>query len=348
MLYAIKGVMTHFFGIVKFHVKSSQPSHQCADEEGTSRKKKKKTRHNIPLTELCSDHVSYPTPINQSQPLHALANEAHAFEKVFVRRLDVLRNQTNEQSLIHHNVVNEEVDDHLVDVGGGNGDGDRGFVDKGHGDNTGGLFGIPFEVREKTSPRDDSCLGYCKRFSDLLFADSEFLNDGVPDQSAVKQSLRLLCQSTQQQANVVLYFEALSEEYANLAYAYESCKEMKSAIESARRSRDLNKRVEELKGDKKGLEEVNVEQTDRIKHLEEELKKFEDTHQLRFDREKHIVECGNREMVRGRIINEYLLTFVCRLHRSAEYKRSLGEVSSLAVGNGFINGVSTCRKDEDV
>nr|GEV16787.1 hypothetical protein [Tanacetum cinerariifolium] len=332
-------------GIIKLHVKSSQPSHQRAGEEGTSRNKKKKTRHNIPLTKLGFDHVSSPTPINQSQPLHALANEAHAFEKVFIRRLDVLRNQTNEESPIHHNVVNEEVDDHLFDIGGGNGDGDRGFVDAGHGDNTGFHLKSVRKPAQKTiaveTAARDSVIFHLltMSFLTMVFQTNLLSNshcgycvslprDEVRYRECKKESSKL---KSAYDKNVFVY-DQISKDYDG----------------ALNHEKELNKRVKELEGDKKGLEEVNMEQADRIKHLEEELKKFEDTHQLRVDREKYIVECGNREMVRRRIINEYLLTFVCRLHRSAEYKRSLGEVSSLAVGNGFINGVSTGRKDEDV
>ncbi|GJU87378.1 hypothetical protein Tco_1294924 [Tanacetum coccineum] len=53
-------------------------------------------------------------------------------------------------------------------------------------------------------------------------------------------------------------------------------------------------------------------------------------------------------MVRRRIINEYLPTFVRRMHQSTEYKRSLGEAFSLAIGKGFIDGISTGRKDPDI
>ncbi|GKC06188.1 hypothetical protein Tco_0997798 [Tanacetum coccineum] len=81
----------------------------------------------------------------------------------------------------------------------------------------------------------------------------------------------------------------------------------------------LNERVEELEGEKKGLEDTNLRQADQIKQLEDELKKSkENAHQLRVDREKLAVECGN------------------------------GEIVSLAVGKGFIDGISIGKKDEDV
>nr|GEW60932.1 hypothetical protein [Tanacetum cinerariifolium] len=48
-------------------------------------------------------------------------------------------------------------------------------------------------------------------------------------------------------------------------------------------------------------------------------------------KERYAIECGNKEMMRRRIINGYLPTFVHRLHQSVKYKRSLGEVFSRAV-----------------
>ncbi|GJT84016.1 hypothetical protein Tco_1058358 [Tanacetum coccineum] len=63
---------------------------------------------------------------------------------------------------------------------------------------------------------------------------------------------------------------------------------------------------------------------------------------------RYVVEAGNGEMVRRQIINEYLPTFVRRLHQSVEYKRLLGEVFSLTVGKGFIDGLFVGQKDEDI
>ncbi|GJX32651.1 hypothetical protein Tco_0242506 [Tanacetum coccineum] len=77
---------------------------------------------------------------------------------------------------------------------------------------------------------------------------------------------------------------------------------------------------------------------DRVEELEQEKA---ETY------EKFAVECGNGEMVRKKIINEYLPTFVRWLHQSAEYKRSLGEAFSLAIGKGF-DGISIGRKDSDI
>ncbi|GJX36146.1 hypothetical protein Tco_0247703 [Tanacetum coccineum] len=87
-------------------------------------------------------------------------------------------------------------------------------------------------------------------------------------------------------------------------------------------------RVEELDKEKAETKEVCMKQADRIKQLEAELK--------------------NREMVRRKIINDYLPTFVRRLHQSAEYKRSLGKAFNLAIRIGFIDGISIGRKDPDI
>nr|GEU63753.1 hypothetical protein [Tanacetum cinerariifolium] len=73
-----------------------------------------------------------------------------------------------------------------------------------------------------------------------------------------------------------------------------------------------------------------------------------DAHQLRLNKEIYVVEAGNREMVRRQIINQCLPTFVHRLHQSAEYKRSLGEAFGLAIGKGFIDGISIGCKDPDI
>ncbi|GKC56453.1 hypothetical protein Tco_1084051, partial [Tanacetum coccineum] len=83
--------------------------------------------------------------------------------------------------------------------------------------------------------------------------------------------------------------------------------------------------------------------------LEEALKQSEaDAHQLRLDKERYAVEAGNGEMMRRRIINQYLPTFVRCLHQSAEYKWSYGEAFSFAIGKGFIDGISIGRKDPDI
>ncbi|GKE53832.1 hypothetical protein Tco_1488988 [Tanacetum coccineum] len=97
-------------------------------------------------------------------------------------------------------------------------------------------------------------------------ANLEFFNEVVRNESAVKRSWKMLCQSAQQQANTLLRFEALMEEHADLVYAHESCKD---------------DRVEELEEEKKESEHLNSKQADRIKQLKEALTQSEaDAHQF--------------------------------------------------------------------
>nr|GEY38584.1 hypothetical protein [Tanacetum cinerariifolium] len=100
--------------------------------------------------------------------------------------------------------------------------------------------------------------------------------------------------------------------------------------------KSLEDRVEELEEEIKNSEHLNSVQAGRIKQLEEVLKQSEDdAHQLRLEREKFAVEARNEEVVRCIIINQYLPTFV-------------REVFSLAVGKGFIDGISIGRKEPDI
>ncbi|GKB64247.1 hypothetical protein Tco_0920433 [Tanacetum coccineum] len=293
------------------------------DKEGTSRKKERKTRQETPPTDLKSEHVSSPTHLNHSKPLEALANEADISENFFAAWLDALRNHT---------------DDLLTSYGG---------------DIHGSL--------EKAACKK-GIIEQLKLFSGYFLEGSiifSSLFSGVcPFQAVDGQFHRLTA--------------------TNLIYAHESCKEMKARYKECKKEmynirstydenvsaydqllkdyngvmnieKGLNKRVEELKGEKKGLENVNAEQMDQIKQLKDKLKKTEEgTHQLRLDRKKLVVLCGNGEIVRQMIIKEYLHTFVRWLHQSAEYKQNLGEVFSLTVGKGFIDGISIGRKEEDV
>ncbi|GJW94868.1 hypothetical protein Tco_0174540 [Tanacetum coccineum] len=121
-------------------------------------------------------------------------------------------------------------------------------------------------------------------------------------------------------ANTLLRFEALTEEHANLVYDYESSKDVKARYKEC----------------KKEL-------------LEEALRQSKaDAHQLRLDKEKFAIEADKGEMVRHWIINEYLPTFVRRLHQNNKYKRSFGEAFSLAIDKGFIDGISIGPKDPNI
>nr|GEX93122.1 hypothetical protein [Tanacetum cinerariifolium] len=271
-----------------------------------------------------SEHVSSPTPLNQAKPLEALANEDHA-------------------SLLFKPVVDEW----------GKGNVDASYILEGHGDNEGGLSGLqirPSLVHPSSRHRDileDPALENvvpdakanssrmdnsreCRDMMANLFtpADEEFFNNGVRDEFAIRRSWKLLCQSAQQQANVLLRFEALKEQHADLAYVHESCTDVKARYKECRRE---------------------LAMVDRIRQLEEALKQAEaDAEQLRAEKVHFAVKAGKREIVRQKIVNQYLPTFVRWLHQSAEYNRSLGQVFTLAVGKGFIDGISIGRKEEDI
>nr|GEV94610.1 protein NYNRIN-like [Tanacetum cinerariifolium] len=160
---------------------------------------------------------------------------------------------------------------------------------------------------------------------DVLATFLLLLNGGLRNQAVWtnRALLKLLCQSAQQQANTLLHFEALKEQHADLSYAHKSCKDVKSRYKECRK-------------------ELAVVQSAYNEKSES------DAQQLRVEKECYAVKAGRGEMVRQRIINQYLPTFVRRLHQSAEYKRSLGEVFNLAIGKGFIDGISIGREDADV
>ncbi|GJX74522.1 hypothetical protein Tco_0313117 [Tanacetum coccineum] len=264
-----------------------------------------------------SEHVSSPTPLNHAKPLEALANEEHVSPPLSV---------------------------------GGQGNADASPVIEGHGDNEGDLSDL------QTRPNLTHHTG--RRLDDV----EEPAPENIAITLDVLATFPLLpnggsrIQAAWIIPNTLIRFEALKEQHANLAYAHESCKDVKAhykeckkelaAVQSAYDEKD---RLEELEEEKKEADQLNSSQADRIKQLEEALKQSEaDDHQLRTKKERYAVKAGKGEMVRQQIINQYLSTFVRRLHQSAEYKRSLGEVFSLAVGKGFIDGISIGRKDADI
>ncbi|GJT63913.1 hypothetical protein Tco_1015393 [Tanacetum coccineum] len=147
-------------------------------------------------------------------------------------------------------------------------------------------------------------------------ADEEFFNEGVRDESAIKRSWKLLCQSVQQQANTLLRFEALKEQHTDLL--------SKNYDGALTREKSLQDRLKELEEEKKQADQLNSSRTDQIKQLEEALKailKPDAQCQLRVEKGSlWAVEAGNAN----------------------------GEVFILAVGKGFIDGISIGRKDADI
>nr|GEX68562.1 hypothetical protein [Tanacetum cinerariifolium] len=251
-----------------------------------------------PQVQPVSEHVSSPAPLSHAKPLETLANEGHVSPFVFARRMGVLRDQTDEHITPRANAdeaatreeaygyahANIAIEDHRDNEEGLSGlktqptpirhpgqhpeaaeklARDKVVLDEEASYSAGRFGNLPFTPQwglTDSSRMDNS--RECRDMMSNLFtpADHEFFNEGVHDESAIRRSWKMLCQSAQQQANTLLRFEALKEEHANLVYAHESCKDVKIV----------------------------------------------------------------------------------------EYKRSLGRAFSLAVGKGFIDGISIGRKDADI
>ncbi|GJV78023.1 hypothetical protein Tco_1509607 [Tanacetum coccineum] len=317
------------------HVQDEKVVKEKDGREGVRKKRRVRIVNPVQPT---SKYVSSPTPLNHAKPLTTIAGEAHVTPPTFASRMDVLRDQTDEPVTPPVMNVGE------FPTGGEDGqDGaDAMLANEGHGDNEDCLLEmvekpasdkIVPDAEAKSSSMDNS--RQCRDMMSNLFtpADLEFFNEGVHHESVVKRSWKMLCQSAQQELakaqsaydENVLACDQLSKNYDG-ALIYE---------------KSLQEKVEELEEEKREAEQLTYKQADRIKHLEGALKQSEvEAQQLRFDKEKYVVEAGQGEMVRRRIINQYLPTFVRRLHQSVEYNRSLGEAFSLAIGKGFIDGIS--------
>ncbi|GJT29573.1 hypothetical protein Tco_0909848 [Tanacetum coccineum] len=226
----------------------------------------------------------------------------------------------------------------LVSDKGGQGNADASFAIKGHGDNQGGLSGL------QTQPSPAHHSGRC------LDTVEEPGHENVVLEMEASKYFRflgfLLC-------NPVAYFFLgyFVGRFGNLPLLINGGSRIQatwitrvllsSGLRSYYSCKDVKDRYKECKKE--------LAATERITQLEETLKQSEDdAHQLRVEKERYAVEAGRGEMVRQRIVNQYLPTFVRRLHQSAEYKRLLGEVFSLAVGKGFIDGISIGREDADI
>ncbi|GJR10315.1 hypothetical protein Tco_0792967 [Tanacetum coccineum] len=337
-------------------------------KEGTSRKKKRVRLETSVQPE--SEHVSSPIPLNHAHPLETLANKEHVSTYASSSRIDVIRHEP----ITPHPVVNvkpavgKDKDQENVDLA---------FANEGHGDNEDRLSGLctqPSPVHHLDQRLESArkaagtwlCLTpklgltescrmdnsrSCRDIMSNLFTpiDNEFFNEGVRNESAIKRSWKLLCQSAQQQANTLLRFEALTEEHGNLIYTHESCKDVKTHYKECKKEltnlqsafdekvtaySHLSKDYDAALGREEGWQE-------RVEELEKEKAETEEG--------GFVVSVGNgRDGYRRKIINEYLPTFVRLLHHSAEYKWSLGEAFSLTIGKGFIDGISIGRKDSDI
>ncbi|GKD51134.1 hypothetical protein Tco_1280110 [Tanacetum coccineum] len=326
-----------------------------ASKEGPRKKRRVRVR---PQVQPNSEHVSSPTPLNHAKPLETLANEEHVSlplsggqGKVDVAAameghgdneggLSGLQTQPSpaHRSGRHPNTVERPARDNIVPE-----------VEASY---SARRFGnLPFTPQWGLT--DSSRMvnsRECRDMMENLFtpADDEFFNEGVRDESAIRRSWKLLCQFAQQQANTLLRFEALKEQHAELVYAHESCTDVKARYRECKKELAAD-RLEEVEEEKKEADNLKSSQADRIMQLEEALKQAEaNAVQLRAEKVHYVVEAGKGEMVRQKIVNQYLPTFVRRLHQSAEYTRSLGEVFTLVVGTGFINGISIGHKEDDI
>ncbi|GJT81173.1 hypothetical protein Tco_1055515 [Tanacetum coccineum] len=289
-----------------------------AGEDGPRKKRKVRAR---PQVQSVSEHVSSPTPLNRVKPLETLANEECVSPPASSKRMG------------------------------------------GHGDNEGGLSGLKTQptpichsgqhletveklVCDKVIPDEEAS------YSAGCFGNLRFTPQwGLTDSSRMDNSHE--CRDMMSNLFTPAYHEffnegALTEEHVDLVYAYESCKDVKARYkdcqkELAKVQAAYDRKVSDYDQLSKNYEGALVREKraqERLEELEEDKRKGEKEH--------YAIEAGRGKMVRQRIINQYLPTFVRWLHLSAEYKRSLGRVFSLAMGKGFIDGISIGRKDVDI
>nr|GEY14167.1 hypothetical protein [Tanacetum cinerariifolium] len=310
-----------------------------AGKEGPFKKRRVRAG---PLVPPNSEHVSSPTPLNQAKPLESLADEEHASPPC--RLVAWIPCETRRMSMPLPYGLTREVRETLM---------------------------LPMPLRVIATTRvaypdyrlltsmtlhslpftpqwgltDSSRMDNSRKCRDMMAnlftpADEEFFNEGVRDELAIRRSWKMLCQSAQQQANTLLRFEAIKEQPANLAYAHESCKDVKYRYKECRkelvvlqsvynekvsafdqlfknydgaltREKGLQDRLEGLKEEKRESNQLNSLQANQIKQLEEALKQSKaNTQQLRIEKER--------------------------------------DVFSLAIGKGFMDGISIGREDADV
>ncbi|GKF27944.1 hypothetical protein Tco_0094286 [Tanacetum coccineum] len=93
-----------------------------------------------PLVNADSKHVSSPTPINQSLPVVAPANEKHVSKTASAAQLATLLNQTDEQGS-PLDLVNKNVEEPVAGKERGDDHDDVNVAIEGHSDNADGLSG---------------------------------------------------------------------------------------------------------------------------------------------------------------------------------------------------------------
>ncbi|GJZ85897.1 hypothetical protein Tco_0651236 [Tanacetum coccineum] len=210
-------------------------------DAGKESARKKRKVHIVTLVQPDPEHVSSPIPLNHAKPLETLANEGHVSPTTSAGRMGSLQNQTDEHTTPPP-IVNAR--DFVTGGEGVQENGDVAFANEGHGDNEGlhpetvtplGVLVIYLSLPKGLT---DFCSmnnsRLCRDMMSNLFtpADQESFNEGMCNESAIKWSWKLLCQSAQH----------------------------------------LQDRLEELEEEKKETRQLNTEQADRIKQLEEALR----------------------------------------------------------------------------
>nr|GEY06463.1 hypothetical protein [Tanacetum cinerariifolium] len=293
-----------------------------------------------------------------AEPLEALANEEHVSPPLSFGSMNTLKDQTDEHAappriiFASNPVVDKGVQDNV----------DASHAVEGHGDNKGGLS----ELQTHPSPAQTSgrrldilknllLKMLCRMRKPAIPLDVLEIFPSPLNGASLIQAV-WTTHSAQQQANTLLYFEALKEHHADHVYVHESCKDVKvhykeckkeltvvqlandekvSTLDQLSKNYDealtqekgLQDRLEELEEEKKEADQLNSSHANWIKQLEEALKQSEaDAQQLRVEKKRFAVEAAKDEMVRQRIVIKFFPTFVRWLHQSAKYKRSLGEV----------------------
>ncbi|GJU09506.1 hypothetical protein Tco_1131902 [Tanacetum coccineum] len=115
-----------------------------------------------------SEHVSPPTPLNHAEPLTTIAGEAHVTPSMFVGRIGVLRDQTDEP--VTPPVAN--VGEFPTSREDGQDDADAMFANEGHGDNEGRLSGLQTQP-SPARPADRPLETVEKPASDKIVPDAE-------------------------------------------------------------------------------------------------------------------------------------------------------------------------------
>ncbi|GJR52185.1 hypothetical protein Tco_1402706 [Tanacetum coccineum] len=271
---------------------------KATGKEGPRKKRRVRVGAQVPPD---SEHVSSPTPLNQAKPLEALANEEHVSPPLSVGRMDTLRDQTDEHAVSPRVAYTSKP---VADEGGG-----------------GKVMLTPLMPSRLMAEMRVACP--VRRFALVLFIPPVnaviswksllprmlcrmrklvilldalaifplLLNGGSQTQAVwiTHADLEVVCQSAQQQANVLLRFEALKEQHADLVYAHESCMDVKARFKECRKElaaeKSLQDRLEELEEEKKEADNLNSSQADRIKQLEEALKQAEPDAKVQSTRE---------------------------------------------------------------